>query len=73
MGEKKKMDNQTIRQIYNGFAVKDMPFADFAKEMRDLVDPVKMRQSLAEIELMKVRQRTNKARIDRALKGKTNA
>jgi len=67
------MNNQQLRQIYDGFTVKDMSFSDFAKEMRDLSDPIKIREDLANIELLKARARTNKIRIDRAMEKKNNA
>ena len=47
-----------------------MSFEDFCKEIKGLSDPAKMRKDLAEIELIKARERTNKARIDRAVRGK---
>jgi len=66
------MNNKQLRQIYNKFDVKDMSFTDFAKEMQDLSDPIKMQQDLAAIELIKARERTNRARIDRAIKKGNN-
>lgn len=58
------MNNQQLRQIYNGFAVKDMTFPDFVKEMKSLSNPVKMREDLSKIQMAKA----NRAIIDKAIK-----
>ncbi len=63
------MNDKQIKEIYDGFGFdgQNMTLADFRREIKDLTDPVKMQADLAEIELMKARERTNKIRIDRSL------
>jgi hypothetical protein len=66
------MTNEQIDKIYNSFSPdkRDMSREAFKKEIRNLTDPVKMEQDLANIEILKARERTNKIRIDRSLRRK---
>ncbi len=64
---KKEMTLEAIRAIYDGFENKDMPFEQFACEMAGLLDPKKAMDDLADIELMKARERSGRARIDKAV------
>lgn len=59
-----------IDRIYDSFPIenRNMSRAEFKKAIKDLSDPIKMQQDLANIELLKARERTNKIRIDRSLK-----
>ena len=68
------MNEALINRIYDKFPSegRDMSREDFHKEMQGLVDPVKMQQDLANIELLKARERTNRIRIDRSLKRRGN-
>jgi len=61
-----------IDQIYNGLPPegRDMSREAFRKAIKDLSDPVKMQQDLANIQILKARERTNRIRIDRGLKKK---
>jgi len=63
------MDEQTIKQIWNGFGPdgQNMPYAEFRREMLSLTDQKKIQNDLSDIELLKGRGRTNRIRIDRAL------
>ncbi len=62
------MDNAAIKRIWDGFGPggQNMPRAEFFREMRDLTDQNKIQKDLADIELLKARERSNKIRIDRA-------
>ena len=60
------MDIAKIRKVYDGFAVKNISFQEFARRIQGLSDPGRMRRDLDEIELRKARERTNRIRIDRA-------
>lgn len=62
------MTNQQLRQTYNNFAVKDMSFPDFCKEMKSLSDPKKMQEDLGKIQMAKA----NRAIIDSAINGRNN-
>jgi len=64
------MNNIQINKIYDSFPAdkRDMSRANFIKEIKSLSDPVKMQQDLANIEMLKARERTNRIRIDRSLK-----
>jgi len=64
------MNNIQINKIYDSFPAdkRDMSRADFVREIKGLADPVKMQQDLANIELLKARERTNRIRIDRSLR-----
>jgi hypothetical protein len=62
------MTNQQLRQIYDGFVVKDMSFPDFVKEMKSLSDPVKIQEDLSKIQMAKA----NRAMIDNAIKKGNN-
>lgn len=64
------LTNEAIRAIYDGFTEKDMPYEEFARELTALTDPRLMMSDLQDIELQKARQRSHKARIDKALKGR---
>lgn len=66
------MNDKEIKRVWDGFGPdgQNMSLAAFRKEMKDLTDPVKIQQDLAEIELVKARQRSNKIRIDKALDNK---
>jgi len=59
-----------IDRIYNKFPPegRDLTREEFRKEMKALVDPIKMQQDLTNIEILKARERTNRIRIDRSLK-----
>ena len=57
------MTNEEIKQVYNSFPRgQTMRFEDFRKEIKDLQDPTKIQQDLADIELQKATMRTNKIR-----------
>jgi hypothetical protein len=45
------MDSEQIRKLYNSFEKKDMPFEEFKKEIKNLTDPKKMQEDLANIRL----------------------
>ena len=62
------MDNAAIKKIWDGFGPEgqNMTLAEFRKEMHALTDPNKIQEDLADIELLKARERSNKIRIDRA-------
>lgn len=64
------MTDEQIRQRYNSFTPeqRDMPFHEFKKQIKALTDPVKMREDLADIQMQKAVFRTNKIRVDRAMK-----
>lgn len=59
-----------IDRIYDNFPVekRDMSRAEFRKAIKDLSDPGKMQEDLANIQLLKATERTNRIRIDRNLK-----
>lgn len=61
-----------IDWIYNNFPPdkRDLSRVEFRKEIKALFDPVKMQRDLANIELMRARERTNRIRIDRSLRKK---
>lgn len=63
------MTDEEIRQAYNQFPPegRDLLFEDFKKAIKDLTDPVKIQQDLAEIEMQKAIFNTNKIRIDKTL------
>lgn len=64
------MNNAQINRIYDSFPpeARDISRADFIKEIRGLTDQGKMEQDLANIQLLKAREKTNKQRIDRSLR-----
>lgn len=57
-----------LQQTYNNFAIKDMSFPDFCKEMKSLSDPKKMQEDLGKIQMAKV----NRAIIDNVIKKGNN-
>ncbi len=60
------MTDADIKAIYDG-TNKDMPFAEFRREIRDVMDPDKMVKDLEDIELCRARERINRMRIDKKL------
>lgn len=66
-GRPSYLTNEAIRAIYAGFQNKDMTYENFAKELIDLFDPEKAMLDLGNMEMQKARQRSAKARIDRAV------
>lgn len=67
MPRPKELTEPAIRALYDSFEEKDMPYAQFRKELIDLCDPNKMFDDLSDIELRKARERMNKLRIKNAL------
>jgi len=67
-----KLNKAQINRIYDRFPpeARDISREDFIKEVRGLSDPVKMEQDLANIQLLKASERTNRERIDRSLRRK---
>jgi len=63
------MNNAQINRIYDSFPTeaRDISRTDFIKEIKGLIDQTRMEQDLANIQLLKARERTNKQRIDRSL------
>ncbi len=57
-----------LRRIYNNFEVKDMTFEQFCKEFTAMTDPTKIQEDLASMSLQVATRRSNKIRIDRALR-----
>lgn len=62
---------QNIRRMYDGFTNKDMSFSQFAKEMKALADPVRLRQDVDNMMIRRAIRRTAEIRakkeIDRAM------
>lgn len=61
------MTEAEIKAIYDSFEKKDMPFAQFRKELKDVQDPDKMASDLSDIELLRARERMNRIRINKRL------
>ena len=51
---------------------RDMTFEDFMKELGMLSDPVKMREDLMSIQMVKAQQDSNTIKIERALRESRN-
>ena len=60
------MTETEIKAIYDN-TNKDMPFAEFRQELKDVMDPNKMVKDLGDIELRKARERMNRMRIDNTM------
>ncbi len=60
------MTETEIKAIYDS-TNKDMPFAKFRQELKDVMDPDKMVKDLGDIELRKARERMNRMRIDNTM------
>lgn len=69
MSRPKHLTEQAIKTIYDSFEVKDMPYAQFRKELLDLHDPRKAMDDLDDMTLRLARQRMNRMRIDKQLEG----
>lgn len=65
------MTDQEIRALYNKFEKKDMPFEEFKNRFRAAISPSKMQEDLMNIQMQKAVERTNRIRIDRAIKNNT--
>ncbi len=55
--------------IWEGFEVKDLTKEEFIRQMLALYDPKKMMADLGDIELKKGREKLNKLKIERGLRG----
>ena len=68
------MDNAAIKKVWDGFGPEgqNMSFSEFRREMKALSDPAKIQRDLADIELLKARERSNRIRIDRGPNSSSN-
>jgi hypothetical protein len=66
------MKKYDIKQIYNTFENKDMPFIQFKKKINQLTDPVRMQRDLENIRMdvrgRKITANINKQIVDKALR-----
>ncbi|GAG89525.1 unnamed protein product [marine sediment metagenome] len=62
------MTETQIRALYDSFDKQDMPFVDFRRELKDVMNPNKMVTDLDKISLRKIRGQMNKLRIDQGVK-----
>lgn len=60
-----EMSEADIRTLYNSFEKKDMPFAKFRQELKNVMDPNKMVKDLSDIELRKAREQMNRMKINK--------
>ena len=62
------MNDAEIKRVWDGFGEsgQNMTFDEFRKEVKKLTSAANIQQDLADIELLKARERSNKIRIDRA-------
>ena len=58
------MNDRDMKALYDSFQVKDMPFAEFRRELIDATDPAKAQADLAGI----MRARANGRAIDAAIR-----
>ena len=61
---------KSLKNIYDGFEVKDLTWDEFRNQMLELYDPKKMFDDLGDMELKKARERMNRIRIDNAIGAK---
>lgn len=59
------MTETEIKTLYDSFEKKDMPFAKFRQELKDVMNPDKMVSDLSDMQLRKARERINRMRINR--------
>ncbi len=66
------MNNARINKLYDSFPpeARDISRADFIKEVKELSDPIKMQNDLANIQLLRAEERVNRERIDQSLRRK---
>lgn len=62
-----EMSETDIKTLYDSFEKKDMPFAKFRQELKDVMDPNKMVRDLSDIELRKAREKLHRMKINKTL------
>lgn len=61
------MDLVEIKKMYDGFSKKGCTFTEFARRIKGMSDPARMKRDLGEIELRRARERSNRMRINKAM------